>query len=291
MRGGSSIAQSAADAASVAAMAGVPAGLRNNIANAAIISQETLLPFPYWSAVLFQSNQAAGPPITQTIPAVDRLAFSYGLNQPMTSAGFTSTAGPLLNLVAAESETNLKNPSQTNDNADVLIYGLALEVDPTSDPLLTQLIFQNTFVQLSLNGSTTYKLGRLANYPFNGGLAGMQRSLLQPAEVISTVAAPEGFVTNGLPLADSLGWFPEDLIFRWYSNGSNERDIALTMNLRLARNVVFTARRAARAVQAASATTQETAAWAMPVDQFQGTWCEIVCKLQAIQIGARSKNS
>ena len=162
----------------------------------------TLLSYPIWSYIRFVALLAAGPPVVATIDQTPRVAFSYGVTGVMTAAG---QAGVL----ATQADTNLQNPGQTRDQADVFIYGISAALDPRSEASLVGDLFAETDVQISTNANTQIPLGKMHMFPQPGGLFGAGQSSLKAPGINSQglVDAGEGvtqpFMTNGNPTAGS----------------------------------------------------------------------------------------
>lgn len=200
------------------AVAGIPAAQRAAIGNAAIASQKAVLAFPYWSTVRFLAdNDGMG---TFTLAANTSVtAFNYAIGQDASPAGF---AAPF---PATRSETNLLQASQTRDNADLLIFGIAAELCSNSDATLAQHLWRFVALRLQLSGTDGYDLGVLAHFPGGGGLygQGIAGAILPGSQSVVQV----GSLSNGNPMAGSYYKFPAPLL--WQAVGGGRKDTSLVV--------------------------------------------------------------
>ncbi len=152
--------------------------LRKFIARKAVRSQIVRKQKSYYSTIRFPFNvtpvPTGGPP-TQwdfTLAKKKVIAFSYGVQDDAGAAGFPK------DFIATEAETNLIAKGDTG-GATVEISGISLYLGETSDARLTKLIWANTFVDITLDGSNRYTLlGRMGRIPSSGGLYGTGDSLI-----------------------------------------------------------------------------------------------------------------
>src|SRR5688572_2557035 len=127
----------------------------------------------YRSMVRFRGTRAAGPPVTFAFAVASVLAFSYGIGQSMTGAGFAAA-----DAVATPAETNLKTGNETNDNADYIFWGLAIQASPLAEPAILAKLVRNSTVGVVLGGNLV-PLGKIDDFPGAGGLQGAGRTFLK----------------------------------------------------------------------------------------------------------------
>lgn len=276
----------ARQAANFQRLAAMDPGFRAFVAAQAIKEQKTVLPVPYWSTVRIAGTVAAN---VLTVAATPRKAFSYQIGQDMTAAGFTTTT-------AEGAETNLLQASQTLDNADVWIWGLAVELCTNSEAILAARLWRECLVELSTSGTQSIRLGTLGMFPGAGGLYGQARSFIgQPPT--NQKGAPDGgagalfgCMANGNPMGGNFMRFPQP--FKWSSIGSNASDSQLTVTITPVRaiTIALAATRAAVAVVAmVTPGTVEVAT--QPATGDLGTFCDLRVRLVAVAVGARSQNT
>lgn len=278
--------QAAQNAALARQIAQVPPEVRAAIAKAGLQDAKAVLPVPYWSTVRFAATVAAN---TATILGnQQRKAFQYQIGQAPTVAGFATTD------TAQPCDTNLLQAGQTLDNSDVWIYGLCLEICTNSEPLLAAEIWRQCLVELSLNGTTSIRLGTPAMFPSAGGLYGFGQSnlALPPAQVSGRGAdggpgAAVGFLANGNPMAGNFRRFPQP--FKWSAIGSGNNDAQLAVLLTTNRDITV-ALAATRAAVAGGANTSGTGAWTQPATAGAGTIVDIRVSLMSVSVSRRSVN-
>lgn len=276
----------AEQAANFRRLAAMDPRFRAFVASQAIKEQKTVLPVPYWSTVRIAGTVAAN---VLTVAATPRKAFAYQIGQDMTVAGFTTT-------VAEGAETNLLQASQTLDNSDVWIWGLAVELCTNSEPILAARLWRECLVELSTSGTQSIRLGTLGMFPGAGGLYGVGRSFIgQPPS--TQLGAPDGGVgaltgsiANGNPMGGNFMRFPQP--FKWSSVGSNGGDSQLTVTITPVRAITIplAATRAAVAV-VAMVTPGIIAVATQPATGDQGTFCDLRVRLVAVAVGNRSQNT
>jgi hypothetical protein len=202
------------------ARATVPPHIRRFIAQEAVRSQVANAKKQYYSTIRFAFNVEEVPPAQPGGPvtawkytlARDRLiAFSYGIQDVATSAGFADGYMP------SELDTNLITKGDTG-GATVEIHGLSLYLSETSDAHLARLIWANTFVDISLDGSNRYRLlGKMGRIPQGGGLYGAGQSLVAPPP-LNASSAMVGTLTNGIPASgnymklERIRWNPSSKV-------------------------------------------------------------------------------
>jgi hypothetical protein len=276
-----------------AQMAALPADVRAYIANEGIKGLRSVLPTPYWSTVRFQAARTgAASPFTYTIDTTVRKAFAYAIGQPLSVAGFDPTFG-----VAQPCDTNLLRQSETIDNADVWMWGLALEITPDSEPVLAAQIWRQCLIELSLNGTTSIRIGTPAMFPSGGGLYGAQASFLrQPDFNIPGPSDADGpgqgatasFISNGNPISGSYYRFPQP--FKWASVGSNSKDTSLVIQFTPNRVISETVTGRPAVPAAAPGVAGPVAGFTPPDALAQGTYVDIRVRLISVAVNRVSQN-
>ena len=248
-------------------------------------NQRVILPIPYWSVGQWQAAPAAG---AITIDTTRRTLFQYAVGQDMASAG---AAGR----VATYADTNLQRQGETLSNADVWIYGLCLEIEPGSEPLIVQALWDDAFVDISTDGQNSIRLGTPAMFPSAGGLYGAAQS----ADVLpdqnnagpNTDGGPGAtlsFLSNGNPIAGSFIRFPQP--FKWGGVGQGGADASLTIGITLTRALAITL--PAARVAAPGGAAGPVAPYNPPTAAGQpGTWARIRARLVAQSVNRRSANA
>jgi hypothetical protein len=263
-----------------AMIARLPPEVRAKIVQDGAREAKTVLPVPYWSTVRIRGTVAAN---TLTVDTSSRKAFAYAVGQPMDVAGFAAST------IAQFSDTNLLKQGETLDNANVWIWGLAAELYPNSDPVLAARLWRESIVELSLNGTTSIKLGTLGMFPSAGGLYGQgQSALVMPSEPVTGAndggqGATVGFVANGNPMGGNFLKFPQP--FKWSSVGGGGSDANLSVIVTPTRAITIPL----AATRAAAAGT--TGAYTQPSTGDAGTFCDIRFRLISVAVSERSVNT
>ena len=294
----SSAIQRAQAAALQQQMQNVPAALRQQIANEALNSQKSVLAFPYYSTLRFDGVVTGSGPYTVTITSGTRKCFNYKVGDAGGGSATLPGNGFATTYVASYSDTNLLKPSETRDNADVLIWGLAVEVRPGSDPQLTKSVFRNAYVTLSLSGTDSYQLGRLSFFPSGGGLYGAAPSLVVPASLLDAYGAIIGHLNNGNPTAGNYFRFPQPI--RWQANGSGAKDTSLVVSVTTdtapltndgasASSTTYSV--TARAAAASASGSTGVAAWPFVTPATSQVFCDLTFRLVSVSISERSVNA
>lgn len=266
------------------AIAMLPPSVRGEIGEAVLAGQKTVLPTPYWSTIRYTAAVVAATSLT--LDMNPRRAFAYAAGGDGQVAGFAAA------FQTSFAETNLTRAAETLDNADVYIYGLAIEPRQgalNSDPRLAAAIWDNAFLELSFNGSNSLRLGRLGMFPGAGGLygAGVSASARPPLNIGGAInggqGAQVGFMSNGNPQAGSFYRFPQP--FKWAGVGGAGADSSLNITCQLARQVVLPL----AADRVAAAGTDE--AFTGPAAAGDaGTVQDITFRLISVSVANRSKN-
>lgn len=235
---------------------GVPAAVRAQIGDAALRSQKVILSDPYYSAVSFEPGTFTSVSGTSTLtygPGQTSNAFSYGVGDPGTIAGYTQSAAgqPYAQMTIAE--TNVKNKGLPNAGKTLLVWGLSFILDPSSEPALAAALFENISVLRLLNGGDQRReLGTLSLIPGSGGLYGSSTSYLAPPP-LTDAASQLGFASNGIPGRDNMLVFPEP--WYWRPAGSTDSDLSIVCTVVRQVQLSAVSRAAASGVQAFTAPT------------------------------------
>lgn len=258
----------------------VPPEVRKTIAKTALESQIVQKQKSYYSTVRFQFRVTAPPassemqqgPYRYMIARGTKLvAFAYGENDEPKVAGFPPSFG-----LATYAETNLNTKGDTGGST-VLVYGVSLYLGELSDARLAKLIWANTFVDITLNGSDRYALlGRMGRIPSAGGLYGSGESLVSTPDTNSG-SSHVGALTNGLPQADNFMRLAEPLTW----NPTGQTDSRFQVRFEVARDISFEVR------------GRDNAGGAMPysppaAEGDVGTYVDVTTYLQTIEYTPRS---
>jgi hypothetical protein len=263
-------------------IANLPPDVRAQIQESYQDGQIVVLPLPYWSTVRFQASRAPGPPVAFTIDTTERKAFAYSIGQPLQIAGFLSGNATI-------AETNLLKASETRDNADVWIWGIAAYLTQDSEPALARRIWRETSVAISLNGTMQIPLGTLEDFPAGGGLYGTGVSYIKspdlatPGAVDNGAGAPMPFMNNGNPMSGSF--FRLNQPFKWASVGTAGADSSLVITCTPQRTITETSAVARAAAAGVSAFTPPAAAG------DPGTFVDVRFRLICVSVAKRSVNT
>ena len=220
-----------------------PTTLNNDQAAAlrAFLGQYRLTSWPYYSRVKFFAERVgpAGGPYTYVIPRGSEVtAYSYAIDDIMTSAGFTQGDG-----TASSVDTNLTNRRQTTGGQSVLIHGIGIQPLPALlhvptgaaggtipnvrkvDASLLSALFEAVSINLALNGGENgFRLGSLGQIPGAGGLCGASFDTTGN----NGLAGEDkniAFATNGQPSRSNWFRVPEGLVWRQQGNSDSNLDI------------------------------------------------------------------
>lgn len=288
------LAQRAYNAQVLQAAAGIHPDVRKAIAQEALNSQKSILAFPYYSTVRVEAVRSGS--FTYTVTAGERKCFNYkigdsgGGRAALPGNGFNTT------YVMTAAETNILQASQTRDNADVLIWGIAAEVRPGSDPVLVKDVWRNSYVKMALSGTDSHTLGRLSFFPSAGGLYGTAPTRLFVADVLSSYGPMLGHMNNGNPTAGNYFKLPAPV--RWEANGSGKKDTSLVISLVNDNAIALSGPESAtsstyttadRTATAPSSGSTGQAAWTSPADGV--VFCDITFRLISVSISERSTNA
>jgi len=258
----------------------VPKDVRQFIARRSLRSQVSNRPGKqYYSTVRFQFLAAPEPNVVPptwvdyTLPQGQRVAFSYGVQDDASAAGFPQTFRP------TECETNLITRSDTG-GAIVKITGISFHLSATSDAGLAAHVFDNVFADISLDGSNRYMLlGRLDRVPQSGGLYGSGASLVtQPP--LNTSIAQVGALTNGMPIATNFLKLPEPITW----NPASRIDSRFQIRLNVVRPIAMP-----RANARIGALPNGVAEYRPPAGTGdRGTYVDLIVYMHAREIAPRS---
>jgi len=257
----------------------MPPQISRAIAKEALDSQIVKKHKSIYSAVRFQftpSAPAAGvTTFTLNTSSTKIRAFSYGIGDDMTTAGFNDQLAGYS--TATEAETNLISKNDTN-GAVIKITGISLYLSETSDAALAKLIWANTYVDTTLDGVNQYLLiGRMGRIPSAGGLYGNGDSLVTQPGLTEQIARA-GVVSNGMPQANNYLRLGEPI---WWHPAS-KTDSKFQIRFQVVRNlsIVSTARTAGAGVTA----------YTPPVNAGDpGTFVDVTVYLQCVEYMKRSK--
>jgi hypothetical protein len=273
-------------------LASLPPDVRAFIGQQYDATQISVLPLPYWSTVRFQAVRAGAGPFTFTIDTTTRNAFAYAIGQDMGTAGFPAGFGN-----ATKADTNLLKQSETRDNADVWIWGLAANIMPTSEPALARRVLREVEVEIALNGTQSIPLGTIEMFPGAGGLYGSSPSyLLAPDQLTAGPNIADGgagqqvgFMSNGNPMAGNFFRLPQP--FKWASVGSQGSDSSLIISCTPFRQIIETSTARAAIPVAAGVTTVGTAPFTPPAATGDpGTFVDLRWHLICVAVAKRSVN-
>jgi len=257
----------------------MPPQISRAIAKEALDSQIVKKHKSMYSAVRFQftpSTPAAGvTTYTLTTSSTKIRAFSYGIGDDMSTAGFNSSLSGYGE--ATEAETNLIGKNDTN-GAVVKITGVSLYLSETSDAALAKLVWANTYVDTTLDGVSQYLLiGRMGRIPSAGGLYGNGDSLVTAPPLRSQIAQV-GVVSNGMPQSGNFLRLGEPIW--WHPSGKT--DSKFQVRFQVVRNLSI-----ASASRAAAA---GVTAYTPPVSLGDpGTFVDVIVYLQCTEYAKRSK--
>lgn len=217
----------------------------------------------------------AGPYVYTLAQGTELKAFSYQIGQDMGGVGMPGT-------IATKADTNLIQAGQTVSGEQLLVFGLSLYVEPTSDAALAKFLFPTLSVTLGLNGqSTIFPLGNPGFIPGGGGLSGIGDSYVQVPSFAEGYTSRSGAIVNGVPGVQNFLPFPQPFV--WNPAGQNDSNLSLV--LRAERPATFTTATADRVAAAG------IAAWTHPAGTAVGTYVEFLVRLWSRQISPRSENS
>jgi hypothetical protein len=256
----------------------VPPEMRRFIAQEVLKRQYSKSSKQYYSTVRFAFNVSpvGGDPNTASaweykLARTNVIAFSYGNQDSAVAAGFAQ------DYQATDLDTNLVSKADTG-GATVEIHGLSLYLSELADSYLAKLIWANTHVDISLDGSQRYKLlGRMGRIPQGGGLYGTGSSRVITPPVHSS-EAPVGSLTNGVP---AMGNFLKLERIRW--NPASRIDSKFQLRF-FTKQIDFTVqRRDAGPGVVLFEPPKQTGAL--------GTYVDVVCYLHTREIVQRSNQS
>ena len=189
----------------------------------------------YWSTIRIEAIYTAGPPTNYLVTQGTMVtAFNYKVGDPPKAAGFNTTAP--VGYVASRRLTNLTVAgSSTEDNADVVVWGMGIELLPGGNdannktqpqqPELAKAVVANTDIVMSLSTQTKFYLGRMDYYPQPGGLDGEAISQIRQGFTNNAQGQYERILRNGIAAQGNLRKLPTPI--RWQSIGSNKKDTAM----------------------------------------------------------------
>lgn len=261
----------------------VPPQVRAAIAQEAIASQREVKAAIYYSTIRARAARTGAGPFTYTLPVQTLKAFTFKEGDDMGQAGFA--AGTLANL----SHTNLTTGgSQTNDGADVVIWGISVEVAAISEPRLVAEFLDASYVEISTSAAGRTRIGKLQDFPGSGGLYGGAHTKLEAGNLAETIGPVESYLSNGNPMAGNFWKLPYPI--RWNAVGNKKKDTALSVLVTMTEARAVTAADRAAVAGAAPGASGRVEAFTSPADGARGTFAQFRIKLATVQIGERSVN-
>jgi len=197
------------------ALSNVNPGDRQAIGQAALDSQNTVTEDPYYSKGRIPadvSTDESGVSTYTVAKGTTAVLFSYGVNDPLSAAGFPSALGQ-----ATYAETNLLHGSETNGPEWMVIDGIGLILTADNDPFFLRKITPHTFMSAGFGGAvTTYKWGPMLFWPGGSGLFGLGQDHFEAPALPGGQPQLSGSVTSGIPGAedyakqmDTIIWGPK----------------------------------------------------------------------------------
>jgi len=266
----------------------LPPDVRAGIVSAGLDDARSVLPTPMYSSIRFEATVAVNAGVsTYTFAPTPRKAFQYSIGSTAFVAGFAA------GFTAAPCDTNLLRPGETLDNSDCWIWGMAAELTSGSgatstDPKVVQDIWRDCDLQLSLNGTTSIRIGTLGMYPCAGSLYGRGSSAMVRPTLGNTGFGDGGPgqlvgpINNGNPLAGNFRRFPQP--FKWAAVGNGGSDSSLSVIATLQNTLTYTAT-ARAAVGVAPALTVE--AYTPPEALIVDVRFQLIC----VNVSKRSVNT
>jgi hypothetical protein len=206
-------------------------------------NQEYITPYPYYSKVKLRATRTggAGGPYTWLIAAgTIARAFSYGIGEAMTPAGFLAADGN-----ATIADTNLTRRATTTSAEVVQIRGIAIQplpaaldadglsaAAPTVRPLDQQFLAalgESVSVELALNGDQNrFKLGLLSMIPGAGGLDGGAPAMSGRPALAGGVQS-ELYPKNGWAVRNNFFRLPEGLTWNKQGEADSQLELIFTV--------------------------------------------------------------
>jgi hypothetical protein len=250
----------------------VPPEVRKFISSRALNTQvSTKAGAQYYSTVRFQFTPSRqGSDIEYRLVRRQLKAFSYGTQEDGNAAGFSK------DFVPTQLETNLLNRSDTG-GAVVEITGMSFHITATSDMGLVQHVWDNTFADITLDGTNQHMLvGRFDRVPQSGGLYGTGQSRVVVPPLACGIANVSS-MTNGMPMRGNMLRLPR---IRW--NPLSRVDSKFQVRFEIVRDILVrtTPRQEGMGVTAFQPPTQ--------IGEL-GTYVDLVVYLQTRAIAPRSK--
>lgn len=207
----------------------------------------------YYSRVQFTSTAVTAHTtgFSFDMPAGQKVtAFGYTRNGPMDAAG-------LPGVTSTEADTNIVTAFQTISSETVLIVGVGLILQTTSDANFAKALWPNVSVKIKLNSTTDFLLGTPDMVPGPGGLFGASEAQSVGADLFSVTGRSIGALSNGLPHASNFMELPEPMI--WSSAGHGDSNFAVELAALKATSTPPQYSIATRAAATGTAGAQQTA--------------------------------
>jgi hypothetical protein len=252
----------------------IPKPVMTQLQREVISSQKTEKHLPYYSRVRLAAAYTAGPPVVLTFGPQRPIAFSYGRNADMASAGIPG-------VVATSCDTNIDRSGDTKAGERVRIYGISAMLSEDSDLFLAQMLWAQASVAIRLAGDKEDLLGRLGFIPCGGGLAGQGQSYVQQSNYFDRVAQWK-IATNGLPARENYFPIPGPGVV-WDPSGRADSKFEIVTEL--PRPYVYTC-------DLARVAAPGVLPWDPPASAgTPGTFVDIIYRLHCQQVTDRSVNT
>lgn len=200
--------------------------------------------YPYYSKVKLIAERSGDPPgpyLYTLQQGIEVRAFSYGIGDLRTAAGYTNADG-----VATLSDTNLSDRNKTTAGQNVIIHGIALQLldaafhvpEGDAPPALiyeadwkyAAAVWNSVAVELILNGGdNVFKLGIPGMIPGAGGLTGGLPTLIKNQQMAG-MPRSQPFATNSWPVRNNFFRLPEGLIWRNQSNADSQFNLRFSVS-------------------------------------------------------------
>jgi hypothetical protein len=261
----------------------VPGPVRALIAQEVIDSQRAIKQVVYHSTIRVLTTRSGAGPFTYTANPGPRVAFGYKQGDSLVAAGFASGT-------ATAAETNLRNAGgQTNRNADVVIWGMGIEILPISEPRIVAELVRFGFLTMTTDGgASTDFIGKLTDFPSGGALYGAQHTKLEAGNLAETIGPVESYLANGNPMAGN--WLMLKRAVRWNSPASKKPDTSLAVTFDLGQAITVSATDRAAVAGAAPGASGRVEAFTSPADAARGTFADLRVKLLTIEVSDRGSN-
>lgn len=254
----------------------VPPQYRDALTTAALASQVVFKRDPYYSKgrlTFAVATDTLGDATYTLGKGVQSALFSYGVNDPLTGAGFATGIGYD---TATFADTNLIHGGETNAAELELITGIGFILTGNNDPGVVNATMQEVYMSAGTNGQTNeFKWGPPMFWPGGAGLFGNKQSLYE-APPINAKSQLDGGLTSGIPGAEDYSRDIDPIL--WGPKG--QADSTFTAVLQVQRQVQFTT------LARTGVATEGITAIVPPTDAFVEFWL----RLYGAQFAPRGAN-